>query len=59
MLTIPLTPLAVLLLGIWALFRTLGHISKTAALILIIVSMILAILAMLRPYAFRRTVPPE
>ena len=57
--TIPLTPLAVLLLGIWALFRTLSHISKTAALILIIISMILAILAMLRPYAFRRTVPPE
>jgi hypothetical protein len=49
----------VLLLGIWALIKTLGHISKTAALVLIIVSLILAIIAMIRPYAFRRTVPPE
>jgi hypothetical protein len=53
--TILLTPLAVLLLGVWALLRTLGHVSKTAALILIIAAMVLVIVDMIRPYAVRRT----
>jgi hypothetical protein len=55
--TIPLTPLAVLLLGIWALLRTLGNVSKTAALVLIIIAIVLAIIDMIRPYAGRRVVP--
>jgi hypothetical protein len=53
--TIPLTPLAVLLLAIWALLRTLGHVSKTAALVLIIVAIVLVIIDMIRPYAVRQT----
>jgi hypothetical protein len=53
--TILLTPLAVLLLAVWALIGTLGHISKTAALILIIAAIVLVIVDMVRPYAGHRT----